>query len=154
MLTKLAEAYPYIIVFSTFNFIISVFYYIYGWINYRKKAHNIQHSELSIEEITFLKKIQFQNVKRNWIKSYGLKLRNFSIIYFIVSEMLCSFAVLLSDKYILICRISLFTAIALLLLWIVLLINFKPKVKILEKQHKKNLKKALEDFNKNCGEEE
>lgn len=152
MLNTLIRFYPYIIVFSVFNFVVSIFYFIYGWVIYRKKAQKIKHSNLSPQQKIFLANRNFQNVCYSWIKKFGVRIRNFSFIYLILSEALCYVALWLTGRYLLICRISLFTGVFLLLLWGYLRHFYKKKSKILAEDHKKNLEKALEcfdDFQKN-----
>lgn len=146
MLSTLINYYPYIIVFSVFNFVISLFYFVYGWVVYRKKAKKIKHSNLSPQQKIFLANRNFQNVCYTWVKKFGAKIRNFSFIYLILSEIICYVALWLTGKYLLICRISFFTAVFLLLLWGYLLYYYRKKAEILAEDHKKNLEKALECF--------
>lgn len=146
MFNALINYYPYIIVFSVFNIIISLFYFVYGWVVYRKKAKKIKHSSLSPQQKIFLANRNFKNVCYVWIKKFGAKIRNFSFAYLILSEIICFVAVWLTGKCVLICRISFFTAIFLLLLWGFLLYYYRKKSKILAEEHKKNLEKALKFF--------
>lgn len=146
MLQTLINYYPYIIVFSVFNLFISLFYYICGWIIYRKKAKKIKHSDLLPQQSIFLKTINFKNVRYAWIKKFGIRIRNFSFVYFILSEIVCFFAIKFTGKHILVCRISLFSAIFLLVIWIFLLLYYRKNNKKLAEIHKKNLEIALQNF--------
>lgn len=146
MLNDLIKIMSYAVVFTTFNFVISALYYIYGLVLYRKKAENIQHSDLLVEQIVYLGKINFINVRYDWIKRFAVKIKKFSIAYFILSEIICFFAMLTTEKEILIGRISLLAAAILFVLWLLLLLYYRIKTAILAERHKENLNKALEKY--------
>lgn len=147
MIGTIINYYPYIIVFSVFNIFISLFYFVYGWIIYKKKAKKIQHSDLTPQQKIFLGTEKFKNVRYVWIKKFGKKIRNFSVLYFILSEILCFVAIWLTKKCVLICRISFFVAVFLLLFSLFLqLYYYRNKTAKLAEEHKKNLEKALERF--------
>ncbi len=138
--------YAYEVVFTIFNFGISLLYYVYGFIIYRKKARKIKHSDLSKEQVEFLRNTKFVNVHYKWIKKFGVKIWDFSILYFVFSEIACVAGVYFTKNAVLICRISFFAAVALLLLWIYLLVYYNKKDKEVELQHKKNLERRLKKF--------
>ncbi len=143
---------PYALVFTTFNFAISLFYNIYGWVVFRRKYKKLSHSSLSKAQKKYLSDIKFVNVHRNWLKKYYKKIRNGSFIYFFGSEILCFAAMCLpganKGRCILVCRIALFVDIFLLLFWVFLLFYSRKNGEKLAEQHKGNIKKALEDFDK------
>lgn len=145
MLNDLIKLLAYAVVFSTFNVAVFIIYFIYDKV-ILKKAKKIQHSYLTVQQISYLKSIKFVNARYEWTKKFGTKVNKFSIVYLILSEIVCFFAVLLSDKYVLICRIALFTDAFMILAWIFLLVYFRKKSKALSEQHKKNLETALKDY--------
>lgn len=146
MPTELIKYIYYTIVFSTFNLAISLVYYIYGWVLYRKKAENIQHSDLTVEQRLYLGTIDFVNVRYDWIKKFAVKIRKFSTAYFILSEIICFVAMLLTKDVILIGRISFAVGFLLFLFWIYLLSYYKKKTAELAEQHKVNLKNKLDEY--------
>lgn len=134
----------YIVIFSIFNFIISLFYCIYGLIIYKIKSNSVEHSGLPEDTLFYLNRFNFINVQQDWIIKFGIKVRNLSIVYFVLSEALCFAASYLTGKCILICRISLFAAVFLLLFWIFLHFFYYRKTSArLALNHKDNLKIAL-----------
>lgn len=145
MKAKLLMIFPYIIVFTTFNIIVALVYGVYGLI-FKKKYVKLSHTRLSQEQKNYLTKIQFINVYRQWAKKYYGILKKYSVLFFVVSEVVFAIAMYLTGRCVLICRIVLFMDIFLLLLWGLLLNYFKKKSKELRTQHIKNLKKALKDF--------
>lgn len=146
MSERLAMIAPYVAVFTTFNFAISLFYNIYGLIVFKKKYVKLSHTPLSKDQKKYLTKIEFDNVHRTWLKKYYKKIRNYSIIYFFVSEIICFAAMYWTGRTLLVCRIALFTDIFLLLFWVYLLLDFRKTSKKLAEQHKANLYKALKEY--------
>ena len=146
--TNLSNYFSYIVIFTFFNVFISVVYYIFGLIIFGRKSEQIQHTELSDEQLEYLNKIRFKNVKYFWMKTFALKIRFYSISYLILSEIACIVATYMTERVVLICRISFFAAVFLLLLLIFLIFCFRKKSKKLTAQHKENLKTALKDFEK------
>lgn len=148
MSERLAMIAPYVIVFTTFNFAISLFYNIYGLIVFKKKYVKLSHSSISKEQTQYLSKIKFVNVHRAWLKKYYKKIRNYSILYFFASEIICFVAMYLTGRCLLVCRIAFFVDIFLLLLWVFLLLDFMKNNKKLAAQHKENIIKALDGYYK------
>ena len=136
----------YAAVYTTFNMIIALVYNIYGWIIFKKKYAKLSHSHLSQGQLKYLVSIKFVNVHRNWLKKYYVIIRNYSILYFFLAEILCFAATYLTGKYVLVCRISLFTGIFLLFFLVYLIFYFKKNNKILAEQHRTNLDKAIDDY--------
>ena len=148
MSEKTSMMITYSIVYTTFNFVISFLYYIYGWIVFKKRYVKLSHSHISKEQKKYLSKIKFVNIHRNWLKKYYKKLRDGSVLYFVLSEIICLAAIYFTERYLLVCRISLVAAILLFLFWIFLLFYFRKNSLKLAAQHKENLKKALDEFEK------
>ena len=145
---KLAMISPYVLVFTTFNFITFLYYNIYGLIIYKRKYSKLSHSVISREEKCYLTEIKFTNVHRTWLREFYLHIRNYSVLYFVASEILCFAAMYLTVKCVLICRIALFVDIALILFSVCLLFYFRKKNKILAEQHEENIKNTLKEFYK------
>lgn len=143
---ELVRTLSFTLVFSTFNLIISLLYFIYGIVLHQTKVKRTTHSDLSDEQTAYLTKINFVNVQRKWIKDFTKKIKLGSVLYLIFSELICFVAILYTERYLLICRVSLFAAVFLLLFWIFLLVYFNKKNDKLMIQHLENRAKALEGF--------
>ena len=138
----------YIVIFTFFNVFISLVYYIFGLIIFRRKSEQIKHTKLPNEQLEYLNEIEFINVKYVWMKEFALKIRLFSICYLILSEIACMATILITERAVLICRMSFFAAVFLLLLLIFLIFYLRKKSRKLTIQHKENLQAVLEDFEK------
>ena len=148
MSERLVMIAPYVVVFTTFNFAISLFYNIYGLIVFKRKYTKLSHTTLSKSEKKYLADINFVNVHRNWLKKFYVRIRNYSILYFVVSEIACFAAMYLSGRCVLVCRIALFADIFLLLFWVYLLFYSRKKNKKLAEEHRENMKKAMEEYDR------
>lgn len=151
---ELVRTLSFTLVFSTFNAIILLLYYIYGAVLYLQKGKRTSHSGLSEEQTDYLNQIKFINVQRKWIKEITKKIKLGSVLYFIFAELICFVAILYTEEYVLICRIALFTDIFLLLCWVVLLVYVNKKDTVLAIQHQENREKALEEFKKSKNTEQ
>lgn len=148
MLNDLTKILAYAVAFTSFNLLAFLVYFITGNVIFKKTANKIKHSPLPVEQIEYLEKKNFKNVQHEFVTDFGRRIRNFSVFYIIFSEIVCFIAMLLSEKYVLICRIALFTDAFLVLLMIILLIFFKIKSKKLANEHQENLQKALATYKK------
>ncbi|MCQ2472017.1 MAG: hypothetical protein MJ147_08275 [Clostridia bacterium] len=146
MMQDLMKIFAYTVVFSVFNLFILLIYFICGQVVLKKKAKKIRHSDLSVDQINFLERKQFKNIRYEWLKKFGENETKFSIIYFVLSEIVCFVAILLTSRYVLICRAAILIDAVLFLVWIFLLIYYNKKNKKLAEEHKENLEKALEKF--------
>lgn len=136
----------YSIVYTTFNLVVALVYNLYGFIVFKAKYNKLSHTSLSKHEKKYLSDIKFVNVHRNWLKKYYVNIRNYSILYFVASEIICFALIFFTAKYVLICRITLFVDLGLLLFLIYLIFYLRKHDKKLALEHKENLKKALKDY--------
>lgn len=149
MINDLMKIFAYTVVFTVFNLCVFVIYRIAGNVIFRKTAKKINHSPLPIEQIEYLQKIDFENVQHKFVTQFGKRMRVFSILYIIFSEIVCLIALLVSERYVLVCRVALLIDIFLVLLFIFLLIFFKIKSKKLASEHQKKLCEALASYQGN-----
>lgn len=138
----------YTIAFSVFNIIISVLYYVYGWVVHKRKCETISFPELTIEQTKYLAEIEFANVQRRWITNFCSSIRNLSVSYLFVSEIVCFVAMYFTREYILICRISFSAAALLFIILVFLLFYVNKKYNKLAEKNKANLKRTLDEFEK------
>lgn len=138
----------YSIAFSLFNIMISVLYYVYGWVVHKRKCETIAFSELTTEQAKYLVEIKFVNVQRGWIMKFCSLIRILSISYLFVSEIVCFLAMFFTREYVLVCRISFLSAALLFVIWIFLRFYVNKKYIKLAEKHKANLKRTLDEFEK------
>lgn len=148
MMQDLMKIFAYTVVFSVFNLFIFLIYFICGQVILKKKAMKIRHSDLSVDQIDFLERKYFKNIRYEWLKKFGNGEKSFALIYFILSEIICFVAILLTSRYVLVCRVAILIDAILFLVWIFLLFYYNKKNKKLAEEHKENLEKALEKFDK------
>lgn len=149
MINDLMKIFAYTVVFTVFNLCVFIFYLIAGNVIFTKTANKINHSALPVEQIEYLEKKEFKNVQHEFVTDFGRRMRNFSIFYIIFSEIVCLIALLISERYVLVCRVALLIDIILILIFIFLLIFFKIKSKMLASEHQKNLREALANYKNN-----
>ncbi len=136
----------FIFIFTLFNFVISVMYYICSRIILKKAEEALPKSSLTVEQREFLLKNNFVNVQREWTRSLGIKLKAFSKIYFLMSEVLCASLGYMLKDLVLVCRFSVASALLLFIILVGIMIYTRRESKKQREMHLSNMRVALNDF--------